>query len=277
MNTIYKENLVQIGLSDKEAVVYEALLGHKDNSIAQLLHKIPEIKRPNLYALLYALKEKGLVQEVEKNGRKTFIPESPQKLVEFTEKREKEYRESKLNLESALPSLLSQFNLASGKPNVQFYEGATGMEKVVFDSLSSKTEILSYVDHEAVEKYFSSFNARYVKARYAKNIKKKIIALDTPLVREAAKSYNPEFTEARVIDATQYAFASVMQIYDNKISYQTLEDKLLMGVIIQDERIYKLHKALFDFTWNKAEDIMPHIMPQVAQTVVPKPDHPAAE
>ncbi|MFA6006513.1 MAG: helix-turn-helix domain-containing protein [Candidatus Paceibacterota bacterium] len=272
MGAIYKENLVQIGLSDKEAVVYEALLGGKENSIGQLLHKIPEIKRPNMYALLYSLKGKGLVQEVEKKGKKVFTPESPQKLVDFVDARGFEYEQARTNLDSALPSLISQFNLASGKPNVQFYEGEKGMEKVVFDSLTSKTEILSYVDHEAVEKYFASFNSRYVAERIKKNIKKKIIALDTPSIREAAKTrYNPEYTDARVISASKYAFATVMQIYDGKVSYQTLDEKQLVGVIIQDERIYKMHKALFEYTWETAENIMP----PSTLPALPTPDLPA--
>lgn len=243
---------MQIGLSDKEAVVYEALLGGKENSIAQLLHKVPEIKRANLYALLYALKEKGLVQEVEKKGKKVFTPESPQKLVEFTEKREKEYKESKLNLESALPSLLSQFNLASGKPNVQFYEGAKGMEKVFFDSLRTTGEILTYVDSTIVHELFAEINAKYVKERYRLGIKKKIIGPESPTLHETAKNANKELTQVRALPKEFGPFPTVMQIYDDYISYQTIENDVLVGIIIQDRRISTLSRQLFMFNWERA-------------------------
>ena len=40
-----------------------------------------------------------------------------------------------------------------------------------------------------------------------------------------------------------------MQIYDNKISYLTLSDKEMIGVIIEDKYIYKMHKDLFEYMW----------------------------
>ena len=46
-----------------------------------------------------------------------------------------------------------------------------------------------------------------------------------------------------------------MQIYDGKISYISLSEGQMIGTIIEDQAIYKMHKALFDFTWSRAENI----------------------
>ncbi|OHB24523.1 MAG: hypothetical protein A2542_04080 [Parcubacteria group bacterium RIFOXYD2_FULL_52_8] len=257
MQNLYKDNLIQVGLSEKEALVYEALISSPKATVGQLLHKLPGIKRPNLYALLEALKGKRLVLELSEHGKKAFQAESPQKLVEFTEKREQEYKQSKINLENALPSLLSQFNLASGKPNVRFFEGLEGAKKVMWDSLTSRTEIYSYVDSAAVEEHFRELNNLYVKERFKKGIKKKFIALDSPNVRDLARSSDPALTEIRVLDAALYPFAAVMQIYDNRVSYQTVEKDQMIGVLIEDPRIYKMQKTLFEHSWANATDVMP--------------------
>jgi hypothetical protein len=44
-------------------------------------------------------------------------------------------------------------------------------------------------------------------------------------------------------------FQSVMQIYDNKVSYITLTDDYLVGIIITDQYIADTHKYLFESLW----------------------------
>ena len=46
-----------------------------------------------------------------------------------------------------------------------------------------------------------------------------------------------------------------MQIYDNKVSYITLSDKEMIGVIIEDKHIYTMNRDLFDFNWELAQNI----------------------
>jgi len=252
----YLDSLVQIGLTDKEARVYEALLTIPEASIGQLAMRTVGVTRPNLYPLLRSLSKKGLVIEAVKGKIKIFRAEPPQKLAEFIEKRKQEYKEAQMSYQLVLPQLTSDFNLASGKPNVQFFEGRTGTEKVIFDSLTSKTEVLQYVDHDAVNIHLAELNKRYVAERKRKGVKKKILMWDSPSARvTAAKQNDSRLTEIRIISGTPHA--AVMMIYDNKISYQNISKDSFIGVILEDQGIAAMHRDIFKFSWEKAERINP--------------------
>ena len=73
-----------------------------------------------------------------------------------------------------------------------------------------------------------------------KKIKKKGIVVDTPFARTFLKNYAPGVTETKLIERDMSAFHTVMQIYDGKISYITLSEENLIGVIIADPRIYEM-------------------------------------
>lgn len=45
-----------------------------------------------------------------------------------------------------------------------------------------------------------------------------------------------------------------MQIYDNKISYITLEPKRMMGVIVEDRHLYEMHLYFFEYIWRHAAE-----------------------
>lgn len=41
-----------------------------------------------------------------------------------------------------------------------------------------------------------------------------------------------------------------MQIYDNRISYQTIERENKIAILIEDKNIYQMHKSFFEFMWD---------------------------
>ena len=76
---------------------------------------------------------------------------------------------------------------------------------------------------------------------------------DTPENRAFVSGYYGEFvkvTDTKFISCEQAPFKTIMQIYNNKISYLALGDENMMGVIIEDPRIYHMHKTLFEHLWN---------------------------
>ena len=208
-----------------------------------------------MYKVLEQLEALNLVEK--KGGAGTvalFSPLHPSHLLEMIETRAKNILLTKETLTFSLGSLASKFNLLSGKPNIQFFEGKEGILQVAFDSLSSKTDICSFTDSEAVLEIYPELNKEYVSKRLKNDIKKKIISTDSPLVREAVKTDDRNLTEQRVVKQKIH-FATVVMIYDNKVSFITLDPKRNIGVIIEDPDIYKTHQAMFDYIWETAEKI----------------------
>lgn len=244
--------LIEAGLSEEQSAIYSALLD-KGPLKAGAIASWTGIKRGLIYKVLDQLENMGLITEKGGEGAvAVFSPNHPSRLAEIMEQKEKAMALAKETVSFSLGALSSKFNLLSGKPNVQFYEGKEGVAMVIRDSLTSQTEILSFADNEAMNKYYPEINKENIESRKKSNIKKRLISIDTPYIRELAKNDVPEITERRLIDANE-KFAVVTQIYDNKVSYITLDPDRAIGVIIEDKAIYEMQKMVFEKIWENAK------------------------
>lgn len=251
----YLQTLVQTGLEPDQAQIYEILLKAGPLKAGQVASK-STLKRGLTYKILDELVGFGLVTKIEPPGKiAIFEPAHPLKIKDFTEAREQKLKSAQLALDGILGQLTSDYNLALNKPGVQFFEGYEGMKKVIFDNLSSKTEIFSYLDMTAIDKYIPEINKEYVAKRERLKLKKRNLVNDTPENRNRLASYHRDITEVRLMKLKNSAihFASMIQIYDDKISYITLDPKRLIGVIIQDRNIVEMHRQLYLYTWQFAE------------------------
>lgn len=250
---MYEQSLVKAGISYTQAIVYEALIKNGPLPAGKITKKTP-FKRGLIYLALEDLIKLDLVEKDNKNQQVAiFQAKHPVSLRALIEKREQQAKDAKLVLDGVLPSIVSDFNLISGRPGVLFYESDDGIVKTLEDSLSSKTEIYTYADIETVVKYADKINKNYVKKRNRLGIKKKVIMLDNEFARKYMKTYYKDITDVRFIKHELYPFNALTEIYDGTTAYVTLEEKSKIGVIIKNESIYKMQKSLFEFMWDHAE------------------------
>lgn len=251
MDTIkYDKFLGELGLTKEQSLVYETLL--KNGLMpARMVASKSGIKRSLTYKILEQLISLGLVEKRENIGKIAFFfPAHPGKLREFLQKREEAIKTAEASLSGIMGRMVSDFNLLSGKPNVQFYEGPEGMKKVLEDSLTAESEIYAYSDIVSIQKYIPEINEDYVAKRRKFGIKKKGLIFDSPEARKLLENYNPDITANKFIPFPTEQSHTIMQIYDNKISYITLGDAHMIGVIIEDAHIASLHRNLFEYQWN---------------------------
>jgi len=248
------ELLISLGLTADEATIYNILL-EGGFMPARTVALRASIGRPLTYKILDDLIIKGVVEKKEL-GKKVslFSPVHPRELEKLLDKKKEEVDNTKKALDESIGQMISKYNLFIGKPNVQFFEGIEGVKKVALDSLSSQTDICSFIDTYTLLEIYPDLNKEYVGKRLNNNIKKKIISTDSPIVREIAKTDDKNFTEQRIIKKKIH-FATVVMIYDNKVSFITLDPKKHIGVIIEDPDIYKTNQAIFDYIWDEAEQL----------------------
>lgn len=250
---MYEDSLTQLGLRPKEAVLYEALLRGRRQTIPELLARTP-FKRGDLYNLLAALQEKQLL-EVTAVGKKDFYSAAhPSVLQNRLQEDQQKIDHKKNSLQQVLPELKSLYSLGTGRPGVLFYEGLEGVKTVANDSLTAQSEILSYVDIEAVEKEIKAVNAAYMKKRMTLKKKKRILLTKSDFNKYYFGRLGPdEVTDMRFIDFALPDFRSIIQIYDNKMSYITLRPQRMISVIIEDATISATHRGLFEYDWANAK------------------------
>jgi len=242
--------LKNLGLPPTQALIYEILLEKGPQSGASLT-TASSLGRGNVYNALAELKTVGLVITDEPPGKVAiFKPADPAVLRTLAEDRRRTADRVLAELEGSMPLLTSSFRLHEEKPAVRFYEGKDGIRTVLRDSLRAKGTICTFADMEAAEKYVKRVNDAYVKERIIKKIPKKIIALDTPITRAYFAGAMSPYTEARLMPPRVAPFRTGMQIYGNTISYTTLTDKKMIGVIIEDEAIAQMHQSLFEYLWS---------------------------
>ena len=250
---MYEEILIKTGLSADQAKIYEVLLrgGVMPASKASLK---TGLKRGLGYKVIEQLVSLGLVEKIDKKVA-LYTSCHPSKIKELLQKKVKELEITEASLSGNLGLMISDYNLNFGMPNIRFFEGEEGIKKVMEDSLYSREEILSYSDIISVQKYIAKINDWYVEQREKKGILKRAILLDTPEARALLATYHKGVTNVKLMKLKAAPFESIMQIYDGKVSYITLSKDQMIGVIIESHAIYEMHKIIFNFNWDKTEEV----------------------
>lgn len=150
--------LEEIGLSDKEAVLYLALLGFESATPSELAEKTG-IKRTTVYVVLETLEQKGLVSEVPKGKISSFQAEPPERLQTFVERQKVVLDERSARLKDIIPQIKSVTREKGERPIIKFFEGRDG-------AISALEEFYEMHDKRTKEGYFV-FNRDLIEATYS--------------------------------------------------------------------------------------------------------------
>ena len=255
---MYEKYLIEAGLTADQAKIYYLLI-NGGKMLAGRLSIMSGTKRSLTYNILEQLIALGLAKKEELPHKTTrYIAEHPSKIKEILEQKQKNLKNAELSFGQILSSLSSEYNLAQNKPNVRFYEGMDGVKKILADSLTAKETILSFSDGQSVDKLIYDLNKWYVEERKKKGIAKNIIMPDTQANREKFTGYYQDVTKIKFVKndlENGDLFSTIVQIYDNKVSFQTLTEQNQIGIIIEDRNIYLAQKMVFSSLWRTASEI----------------------
>lgn len=245
--------LKEIGFNDKEIDVYSALLPLGSASIRTIAERV-KINRGTVYDVLESLAKKGFI-DVKRNGSKRkFIVKSPEELLVFIENQEKNMENAKTKIKEALPFLLSSYMKGGGKPTVEYFDDDKGIKNILEDVLKSFKNTYLDVARPNKEYYvYSSKSARnylyklfpnFTKEKLRLGVKTKVIALG-----EGADPKNLKLAERKYVHTDAPAY---ILIYGNKVALISVaDDKKPFGVIINNEKIAKTQKIIFEELFNK--------------------------
>lgn len=244
-----QQKFKNIGLNQAQADILDILFEKgemKANEIARAANR----SRGIIYKELDELVKLNLVEKKDKVGQVSrFRAVHPKKFEEFFKNKELSLKKERHDFMKNLPDLTSLYNLSSHRPGVKFFEDYDGLREVVFDTLNSRTEILTFSDSHALRANpdLKTINEEYQKLRAEKMIKKRIIVPET--ARKYFEHSESETVKIKLLKKEYFPFNSTMQIYDNKVSFETTTPEKLTAILIEDENIYKLHKLLFESIW----------------------------
>lgn len=235
------EKLAALGLDDKEIRFYLAALELGSASVTEVASRA-KVTRTNGYDILARLEERGLLSQTSGNGVRNVVAEDPGVLLN-------KWDETRNVLQDLVPELRSLFNAAPHKPKVRFYEGADGIEKVLWGTLDCRDKRLVAIlsMNELLEVPSGPGMQRYIDERVRRGIALRVLRSRS---RETASIWQSSIAELRDL---RYAPGTIdlgmtMYIHDDTVSYLSSK-KENYGLVIESAELAALHRALFEGLW----------------------------
>ena len=237
---IILELLIKIGFSEKEGLIYLALL-EMGNQPASVMAKKLNIPRPTALVTLENLCRRGYLTK-SKRGRTQYFEANPNLL----EKR-KNTELSRQNevMEKLIPLLKSAKNPYSMAPKVQISEGIEGCRGAYMDLLSSKSEVLEFATHLDLEKMGKDFMKEFIAKRVEKKIKMTAICADTNTHIDYQKKDAEQARHTILFNNNIGQLFSSIAIYDNKVLILNLYHDPF-AIIIESEQVATTLRTVFN-------------------------------
>jgi sugar-specific transcriptional regulator TrmB len=244
---MYEQSLTQAGLYLEQAQIYELLLKNGPQKAGKIA-KNTGITRSLVYRILEELIKMKLVKKDAKSAKVAiFSPNHPMELQNLAEKKERQAKNAQMALESILPLLSSEFNLMTGKPNIQFFEGFEGLKKIYDDILKTNQDFLlirageePIFLTEVVPKLINTF----IKKRVQQNIHVQSITPMDKITQERKEKDKALLAQRTLVDKEDYTAPVEINIYGNKVAFLSYA-KELIGFIIESPQIAQSLKELF--------------------------------
>ncbi len=238
------EVLNQIGLDNKQAAVYLALLELGTAAVQSIAQKA-QLKRPTTYLILDELKAKGLVSMVPRVNKILYTAESPEKLSSEL------YKKQEL-MKRYLPNLLALHNAKVNKPQVLLFEGKEGIEKV-YDKIFSSPEVLFFSTIRDVFKLFPDMPKVLMKRVETRQTKFRELLTQTPADLEYVTWVTQsEYYQSRFAPKGFPEFLTDSAIFGNSVAFFSFKPTIF-AVQIDSKEISQSLKVLYDMAWASGE------------------------
>lgn len=238
------EKLKNIGLSEKEALVYTTLLKYGSATVSTISRNA-NIKRPTTYVVLDELRKKGLVIEVPNKKKIIYHAKSPD---DFYEQQLNKFKD----FESIIPQLKS-IHSDRKEINTLYFEGFNGLKEALFyklGDLSENSENFGFWSSaEGVDKKVIDLTYDWNKELIKKNIKLTGYTTsdkETDVYKDKFKS------DVKFLPKDVYESETSIDITDLFIRIIDLHDQ--SAVIIENPRLAKTFKTIFEFASSEIEN-----------------------
>jgi HTH-type transcriptional regulator, sugar sensing transcriptional regulator len=240
--------LLKLNISEKEIATYLVLLENGTLTIQDIARKTG-INRVTTYAAIDELKAKGLVAESRKGKRKLFVAENPESLKNLLKEKEEQIEKEKISLENIILPALKAINInQQNKPQIKFFEGADGINRVYDEYILKEKDCINCGSYETATKVLTfEDEEEYIQEVKERKIFYRMILEDTPLNRKFGEM-------AKGIAHTKYLapetkISADIVVAGPLVALISYEKK--SATLIEDESIAQAIKMYLDFMWER--------------------------
>lgn len=236
------EVLEKIGLSDKEASVYLALLELGTASVMSIASKA-ELKRPTTYLILDDLESRGLVSQVPQNKKALYVAEAPEKLFSDLQKKQE-------LLKRFLPDLEALHNKKKEKPQVQLYQGKEGVSEV-YEKIYASGEVWFFGTLRDLDRILPQVTKEVSRRGQEHKLKIREMLSGTPEDLEYAKNVVLDDYYDMRFSPPGFGFFTDNAIFGNSVAFFSFNVQLF-AVVITSKDIVESLRSLFNMAWQSA-------------------------
>jgi len=240
--------LQEIGFTDGEERVYLALLKLGTSKTGPIA-KEAGISRSKLYEVLEKLVRKGIVSHFTKNNISHYSAMPPQRITEYLENKEKEFKIKKEEFVKTIPILQSLGGSIELSKEAQVFEGMDGIKNVRELALRTMRadQTMYYFGnpasgHNYVLGYWDDWNDRRIK----KKIESKII-YNQDATEFGERRKNQKYTQIRYLPQKGQSDAWV-EIYDDILAI-VIKKETPMSIVIRNKLVAQSFLTYFSVLW----------------------------
>lgn len=243
---MFEKFLQEIGLNEKEAALYLALL-QVDNASVIDVSKKTKINRSTVYVVLEGLMKKGLVSETQIGKKIHYQAEPPERLETFVERQKTILEERSRRLKTIIPEIKSIQRDTGERPIVKYFEGRAGIissleEFYTKTTTDRKEDVYLIYPRDMLKSLFTQEEQeKYRKIRLKNEIVSKVVYTQTE-----GDAPSAPLAERIKIDAKKYPIRCDIAAYNDRVKINVLE-KGLGGFLIKSKDFADTIKSLVQY------------------------------
>lgn len=238
------EALQNIGLNEKEAKVYTALLSLGE-STAYIVADRAGLKKPTTYVILEQLIKKGAARLIPRAKKARYIAISPEELLAVSEERLQVTKK-------ILPELLALAEGKTAKSKTLFFDTLPAVKKAFLNqarTMAGKEMIGFYAHAEEASKELMQFFDEYNDELLRRKVTLRGIAPNHPNLKNFRDTDAEYGRTMKIVPFEEYSAPISLDIGEKHVMF--FEFKTMQATLIESERIANTMRQIFEMLWKK--------------------------
>lgn len=245
--------LLQLGFSEKEIVVYVAVLQDRDASIPSLSEDTG-LSRGTVYDVIEKLKGKKFVAEVRKGKKRRLVAESPTNgFYSLLDTMRSELERARIDVENILP-IIKAINVGEDyRPQIKVYSGEKGFRHVWDEIFTCKEK--SFLSIARIETFVNFGGTEFLTEIQKKKVK---LGFSSRAINESSelaeqmKGGDTKYNRETRIAPKEFQFPSTEIIFGDKIAMFSTRDENII-FLIESKDFAETHRMYFEMLWKFLE------------------------
>jgi HTH-type transcriptional regulator, sugar sensing transcriptional regulator len=242
---MFEQFLEEIGLSEKEAKIYLALLQVDSSTIHDISEKTG-VNRTTVYPVLESLEKKGLVSEIQVGKKIEYQAAPPERLETYVERQKATLQEKSERLKDIIPQIKSIQREQGERPIIKVFQGRDG-------AISAYTEFFNFSSNLKKDGYYILNNDLLAEVFTEKEMggfrelrkDKKVITSIVYNRKDGERSFEDNKAAVRIND-TEYPLTCDIAIIDDNVVISTLGENVT-SLLIKSKDIAKTLASLIQY------------------------------